>query len=112
MGWQATRLRNINIARNANGPTVDELNGNFSTCGAPCNKPIIDPTTISASNPKGTPYPGNLIPTKTFDPVAVAFATRMMPAGLTGAGLYTFQTPVSQNLRSGRHQRGPPDRAE
>ena len=114
MGWQATRLRNINAARNANGPTVDEENGNFATCGAPCSKPIIDPTTISASNPKGTPYAGNQIPTKTFDPVAVAFATRMMPTGLTGTGLYTFQTPVSQNLAQGviraDHQIGQNDR--
>src|SRR5215471_14873617 len=37
MGWQATRLRNVNAAKNALGPTVDEKNGDFTTCGAPCN---------------------------------------------------------------------------
>ncbi len=41
MGWQATRLRNINAAKNANGPTVDEENGNFATCGTLCNNAVM-----------------------------------------------------------------------
>ena len=43
LGWQGTRLRNVNAAKNALGPTVDEKNGDFTTCGAPCNTVLKDP---------------------------------------------------------------------
>ena len=94
MGWQATRLRNINNAKNAIGPTVDELNGNFNTCGAPCDKAVI-------KDANGIPYPGKIIPTSQFDPVSLAFVKQLMPANLTGTGTYTYQTPVNQNLAQG-----------
>ena len=94
IGWQGTRLRNVNAAKNALGPTVDELNGNFSTCGAPCAKPIIDPT-------NGQPFENNQIPTSRMDPVVLAFAKRLLPAGLTGNGSFTYQTGISQNLDQG-----------
>ena len=106
MGWQATRLRNINNAKNANGPTVDELNGNFNTCGTPCTNVIKDAN--------GVPYPGKIIPTSQFDPVALAFAKQLLPQGLTGTGNFTYQTPVSQNFAQGvirgDHQIGQNDR--
>jgi hypothetical protein len=94
LGWQATRLRNINNAKNANGPTAEELAGNFAACGAPCDK-------ATPKDPNGVPYPNKFISPTLFDPVAVAFATRMMPANLHGDGLYTYQTPISQNLAQG-----------
>jgi hypothetical protein len=107
MGWQATRLRNINAAKNANGPTVDEENGNFSTCGSTCNNATI-------KDASGVPYPNKIIPQSQLDPVALAFAKQMMPTGLTGNGFYTYQTPVSQNLAQGvirgDHQIGQNDR--
>src|ERR1051326_6682369 len=43
IGWQGTRTRNVNAAKNALGPTVDERNGNFTTCGNPCNTALKDP---------------------------------------------------------------------
>src|SRR5882724_10290676 len=64
IGWQGTRLRNVNAAKNALGPTVDELNGNFTTCGAPCATALKDPL--------GGTFPGNQIPVSRFDPVSVA----------------------------------------
>ena len=94
MGWQATRLRNINNARNALYPTVDELNGNFNTCGAPCDKAVI-------KDANGVVYPGKIIPTSQFDPVALAFARQLLPQGLTGTGNFTYQTPVTQNFAQG-----------
>jgi len=94
IGWQGTRLRNINNAKSALGPTVQELHGDFTACGAPCSKPITDPTT-------GQLFANNQIPVSRFDPVSVTFANRMMPAGLTGSGLYTYQTPITQNLDQG-----------
>src|SRR5215467_14183193 len=93
IGWQGTRLRNVNAAKNALGPTVDELNGNFTTCGAPCNTAIKDPL--------GGVFPGNQIPVSRMDPVATAFANRLLPAGLTGTGFFGFQTGIRQNLDQG-----------
>ena len=106
-GWQGTRLRNINGAKNTLGPTVEELAGNFAACGAPCDK-----ATIKDAN--GIPYPGKQIPVSQFDPVSVAFAKTLMPQGLTGTGAYTYQTGIKQNLNQyimrGDHQIGQNDR--
>ncbi len=93
IGWQGTRIRNINNAKNANGPTVDEKNGNFTTCGNPCNTTLKDPL--------GGTFPNNQIPASRLDPVALAFANRLLPSGLTGTGLFTYQTGVNQDLDQG-----------
>src|SRR5215467_11283470 len=93
IGWQGTRIRNVNAAKSALGPTVDELNGNFATCGAPCNNPIKDPL--------GGAFAGNQIPVSRFDPVAQAFANRLLPSGLTGTGFFNYQTGIRQNLDQG-----------
>src|SRR4029077_1878957 len=76
IGWQGTRTRNVNAAKNALGPTVDEKSGNFTTSGGPCNTALKDPL--------GGTFAGNQIPVSRMDPVAVAFANRLLPAGLTG----------------------------
>ena len=106
IGWQGTRLRNINAAKNALGPTVDEKNGNFTTCGAPCNTQLKDPL--------GGTFTNNQIPINRLDPVALAFANRLLPAGLTGTGFFTSQTGINQNLDQGvmrlDHQIGQNDR--
>jgi hypothetical protein len=93
VGWQETLIRNVNAAKNAFGPTADELNGNFTTCGSPCNTVLRDPL--------GGTFPGNQIPVSRFDPVSTKFANQLLPAGLAGTGLFTFQTGVSQNLDQG-----------
>jgi hypothetical protein len=90
IGWQGTRTRNVNAAKNALGPTVDEKNGNFTTCGNPCNTALKDPL--------GVIFPGNQIPVSRMDPVAVAFTNRLLPAGLAGTGFFTFQAGIHQNL--------------
>lgn len=106
IGWQGTRLRNVNAAKNALGPTVDEKNGNFTTCGAPCNNALKDP--------QGGLFAGNQIPKSRFDPVSLAFMNRLLPDGLTGTGFFTFQTGIHQNLDQGvvriDHQFGLNDR--
>ena len=93
VGWQGTRLRNVNAAKNALGPTVDEKNGNFTTCGNPCNATLKDP--------QGGTFPNNQIPVSRFDPVAVAFANRLLPGALTGTRFFTFQTGINQDLDQG-----------
>src|SRR6266581_4480355 len=93
IGWQGTRTRNVNAAKNALGPTLDEKNGNFTTCGNPCNATLKDPL--------GGSFVGNQIPVSRMDPVALAFANRLLPAGLTGTGFFGFQTGIHQNLDQG-----------
>src|SRR5215472_12751248 len=93
IGWQGTRTRNVNAAKNALGPTTDEKAGNFTTCGNPCNAAIKDPL--------GGLFPNNQIPVSRMDPVAIAFANRLLPAGLTGTGFFGFQTGIRQNLDQG-----------
>jgi hypothetical protein len=93
IGWQGTRTRNVNAAKNALGPTVDERNGNFTTCGSPCNTALKDPL--------GGSFVNNQIPVSRFDPVAVAFANKLLPAALTGTGFFTYQTGIRQNLDQG-----------
>jgi hypothetical protein len=88
-GWQGTRLRNVNNAKSANGPTVDEENGNFNTCGSPC-------TNATIRDASGSIFPNKMIPLSQFDPVAVNFANRLLPAGLTGTGLFTYQRPFTR----------------
>src|SRR6266478_4192029 len=106
VGWQGTRTRNINAAKDAPGPTLDEKNGNFATCGNPCNATLKDP--------QGGTFPNNQIPVSRFDPVAVAFANRLLPASLTGTGFFTYQTDIRQHLDQGvmrmDHQIGQNDR--
>jgi Carboxypeptidase regulatory-like domain len=63
-GWQGTNIANRGANLVQFGPTTDERNGNFTTCGAACNRAIIDPLT-------GQPFPGNQIPVSRFDPAAV-----------------------------------------
>ena len=42
VGWQGTLLKNTTATTTVFAPTNDQRNGNFATCGAPCNVPIID----------------------------------------------------------------------
>src|SRR5688500_20230258 len=58
-------------------PTTDQRNGNFATCGAPCNVAIRDPLT-------GQPFPGNQIPVSRFDPAAVKLMSHFARVGGTG----------------------------
>jgi hypothetical protein len=85
-GWQGTMLDNRTASLAVFAPTVDQRNGNFATCGAPCNVPIIDPLTRTAANPNGTPFPNNQIPVSRFDPASVKLMS-LMP-NLTGTGLH------------------------
>lgn len=63
-GWQATGLQNVGTTLVGFVPTADERNGNFTTCGTPCNVAIRDPLT-------GQPFPNNQIPVSRFDPSSV-----------------------------------------
>jgi hypothetical protein len=64
VGWQGTLIKNTTATTTVFAPTNDQRNGNFATCGAPCNVSIRDPLT-------GRPFPGNQIPVSRFDPASV-----------------------------------------
>jgi Carboxypeptidase regulatory-like domain len=87
-GWQGTKIdnRGTNLVQVA--PTTDMRNGNFATCGAPCNRPIIDPE-------NGLAFAGNQIPVSRFDPAAVN-VLRYMPQ-VTGDGRLQVPRLIGQN---------------
>jgi hypothetical protein len=68
---RATRLRNINAAKNANGPTVDEENGNLRPA-APCA------AKATIKDPSGVPCITSESRKNQLDPVALKFATQMI----------------------------------
>jgi hypothetical protein len=77
VGWQGTLLKNTTATTTVTAPTDDQRNGNFATCGAPCNVPIRDPLT-------GQPFPGNQIPVSRFDPASVKLMSHFARVGGTG----------------------------
>jgi hypothetical protein len=76
-GWQGTSIANRGTNLVQFGPTVDQRNGNFATCGAACDRPIIDPLT-------GQAFPGNQIPVSRYDPASLN-VLKFLPQ-LTGDG--------------------------
>lgn len=75
-------------------PTLEQRIGDFSALNpAPlsCADPgaICDPTT-------GMPFPGNMIPPGSFDPVAASVLAQLIPEPNTGAGAFT-SSPVTAN---------------
>ncbi len=86
LGWQGTRIRNKGTSLSAFAPTTDERNGNFSTCGAPCNRPIRDPLS-------GQPFPDNRIPVSRFDPASLKVVSFIPPVG--GDGFTLIPRPIN-----------------
>ncbi|MBI1791886.1 MAG: TonB-dependent receptor [Acidobacteria bacterium] len=85
MGWQRTEIRNIGNPLSTFAPTNDERNGNFSTCGAPCNRVLRDPL--------GGNFPNNQIPVSRFDPAAVKVNSYIPAVG--GDGFMVVQRPIN-----------------
>jgi Carboxypeptidase regulatory-like domain len=77
VGWQGTTIANRGTNLVQFGPTNDQRNGNFATCGAACDRPIIDPVT-------GVQFPGNQIPVSRFDRASLN-VLKYLPA-VTGDG--------------------------
>ena len=104
VGWQGTVLRNRAGDVTAFVPTADQRNGNFATCGAPCDRPIRDPLT-------GQPFPDNQIPAGRFDPAAVAVLDRIPVA--EGDGRVVIKRNIARDFNQGvvklDHQLGDTD---
>jgi hypothetical protein len=87
-GWQGTTIDNRGTNLVQFGPTTDMRNGNFATCGAPCNRQLTDPAT-------GQPFPNNQIPVERFDPASVN-VLKYIPT-LTGDGRMQVPRLIGQD---------------
>ncbi|MBI4910114.1 MAG: TonB-dependent receptor [Acidobacteria bacterium] len=90
-GWQGTRIRNRGNNLNTFAPTSDQRRGNFSTCGAPCNRVLRDPL--------GGNFPNNVIPVSRFDPAAVKVNALIPEVG--GDGFLSIPRPIKHQLDQG-----------
>lgn len=79
-------------------PTPAELSGNFSALG----RPIYDPTTATAANPAGTPFPGNIIPANRISPIAKYYLQFFPVTDATGRAVITNNTLSLVNYFTGR----------
>jgi len=91
MGWQGTRIRNLASSLTAFAPTIDERRGDFTTCGAPCNRVLRDPL--------GGTFPNNQIPVSRFDPASVKVTTFIPAVG--GDGFTVIPRPIKHQLDQG-----------
>lgn len=87
-GWQGTSIANRGTGLVQFAPTIDERNGNFTTCGTACNVAIRDPLT-------GQPFPNNQIPAARFDPASVNVLKFMPLVG--GDGRVQVPRLIGQN---------------
>ena len=103
-----TCIRNVANSLSTFAPTIDQRTGNFSTCGAPCNRVLRDPL--------GGNFPNNQIPVSRFDPAAVK-VNSLIPA-VGGDGFTVIGRPINWQQdqvvgkgRSSVDQQGPAQRA-
>jgi hypothetical protein len=101
LGWQGTTIRTTTLGLTGFSPTFDQRAGNFNTCGGPCNKILIDPTTAK-------PFANNQIPVNRFDPAAVNLL-KYLP-GIGGTGFVSFGRQFSKSRPGCRKGRPPADR--
>jgi outer membrane receptor protein involved in Fe transport len=81
-------------------PTALERSGNFSqtlVAGKPIT--VAAPGTVTPTNPKGTPFPGDIIPTALLDPVGQAFTNAFLPLPNRPGNTYGFNLalPTREN---------------
>jgi hypothetical protein len=81
-------------------PTALEREGNFSQStvhGKPIT--VAPPSTVTAANPNGTPYAGDILPS--VDPVATAFTNAFLPPPTPGVAgniyVYNLSVPTDDN---------------
>jgi len=93
-GWQSTRNRSNPPQSITHIPTAAMLNGDFSTIAGPACQ--SNGKGITLTNPAtGAPYPGNQIPTSSFDKVAVALTKFLPVSSADQCGKVTFGIPVT-----------------
>ena len=100
-GYQQTVQRSNPATNTAHVPTALTIAGNFSvedaaTSAGGCQKSainLIDPTSITAANPKGSVFPGNIIPQSRFDPASMKLLS-YVPISTDNCGTYLYGQPA------------------
>jgi hypothetical protein len=96
-GYQQTQIRNIANGNTAIVATPAQLTGDFSgLCTTFVAGLCTKGTQLFHPNQPSVPYLNNQIPTSTFDPAAVKFATQYLPT--SAAGTITYGLPLSQSF--------------
>ncbi len=96
VGYQGTRIRNLQGGLSAFLPTAANLQGDFSNVlTANPNNPIGKATTI-LDPVTGQPFSGNRIPLSRFDPASFG-VTKYLPAG-AGNGSVFYTQPIQQSF--------------
>ena len=99
-GYQQTQIRDIANGNTALVPTAAELNGNFSALCSAFNSAGLctSGTQLFHPNQPTNPYLNNQIPTRTYDPAAVLFATKYLPTSPLPSGQVIYGIPLSQTF--------------
>ncbi len=97
VGYQGTRLRNVEGGLNKFVPTPANLAGDFSALLDKNNPNNPVSKVVQIKNPDtGQPFSGNIIPTDRFDPAALGVMKFLPAAG--GTGQVFFSRPIVQNI--------------
>jgi Carboxypeptidase regulatory-like domain len=79
-------------------PTALERTGDFSQSFVRGKLiTVAPPSTVTAQNPTGNPYPNNIIPQSLLDPVALNFTKAFLPLPNSPGNIYTFNLAVPTN---------------
>ncbi len=99
-GYQQTQIRDIANGNSALVPTAAELNGNFSALCSAFNGAGLctSGTQLFHPNQPTNPYLFNQIPSNTYDPAAVLFATKYLPTSPLPTGQVIYGIPLSQTF--------------
>jgi hypothetical protein len=84
--WEGTKIRQATLLATARPATPLERQGDFSASPKKPNDPLT-----------AQPFPGGVIPSSRFDPVAVKLMNRFMPLANTADGRWVSLTPSPNN---------------
>jgi hypothetical protein len=96
--FEATRQRLGTTNSSTVVPTALERLGDFSQSRAGGRSiTVAPPSSVTASNPIGSPFPGNKIPANLLDPVAVNFTKAFLPLPNAPGNIYSYNLSVPTN---------------
>jgi len=79
-------------------PSALERQGDFSQSRAGSRAvTVAPPSSVTASNPVGTPFPGAMIPASLLDPVALNFTKAFLPLPNAPGNTYSYNLSVPTN---------------
>jgi len=96
--YEGTRQRLGQTSSSTVVPTALERQGDFSQSLVRGKLiTVAPPSTVTAQNPNGVPYPNNVIPTSLLDPVALNFTKSFIPLANTPGNVFTYNLSVPTN---------------